>query len=187
MKNKLIIISGPSGAGEDSVIRGLIERGLLIERVITTLTRLMRPGEKQGSPYYFISADEFKKMLKEDKFVEWAMVYNDYRGCTYEELERVKQTGKIGIWKIDYQGIKTVKEKLKGIVAIYIKPPSLEIAIKRIRKRKQDSEQEIQRRINFMQAWLNPENDKLYDYIVVNEENKLDETVDKVASIIEQV
>lgn len=166
------------------MIKGLIERGLPIERVVTTVTRLMRPGEAQGRPYYFISINEFKEMIKADRFVEWAKVYGDYRGCSFDELERVEKSGKVGIWKVDYQGVKTVKEKIKDVVAIYIKPPSLEVSVKRIKKRKLDSEEEIKKRMAYVRDWLREENDKLYDYIVVNKEGRLDETVDKVVEII---
>jgi guanylate kinase len=186
MKNKLIIISGPSGAGEDSVIRGLINKGLAIERVITTVTRPMREGESQGNPYYFISIPEFKKMIKAGTFVEWARVYDDYRGCTFEELERVKKSNRIGIWKIDYQGVKTAKKRIKGVVSIYIKPPSLETSIERIKKRKLDSEHEIKRRIAFVRDWLRPGNDEVYDYILINKEGKLGETIEGALKIIKQ-
>ncbi|MFH1900148.1 MAG: guanylate kinase [Patescibacteria group bacterium] len=181
---KIIIISGPSGAGEDSVIKGLFKSDLKFVRVVTTITREPRGREKEGSPYYFISSEKFKKMIQNNKFVEWAQVYGDYRGCTVEELERVIKSGKIGIWKIDYQGVKTVKKKLRDVLAIYIKPPSFEAAVDRIKRRKEDSDAEIAKRIEFTKKWLQSKNDKIYDYAVINEEGELDKTVEEVQKII---
>ena len=98
--NNLFIISGPSGAGEDSIIEGL-KSHFPIERVITTTSRPMRPGDSNGNPYYFISKEEFKKRIEEEKFFEWAQEYNDnYYGVTHEEINRVIDSNKIGIWKI---------------------------------------------------------------------------------------
>ena len=183
-KNKLIVISGPSGAGEDSVIKGLVRRGLPIERVITTVTRSIRHGEAQGRPYYFISALEFRKMIERNEFVEWAVVYGDYRGCTYRELKRVRDSGKIGIWKMDTQGAITAKKKVENVVSIYIKPPSLKVAVARIKRRGRDTEKEIEQRKKYIIEYLKPENDKKFDYVVVNKEGKLDETIEAVLKII---
>ena len=94
MKN-VFIISGPSGAGEDSIIEGLRER-FPIERIITTTTREMRSGESQGNPYYFISKEEFERKIQEKGFVEYALQYNgNLYGVTKEEIERVGKSGKL--------------------------------------------------------------------------------------------
>ncbi|HRY63185.1 MAG TPA: hypothetical protein P5267_01080 [Patescibacteria group bacterium] len=185
-KGKIFIISGISGSGQDSVIEGLMERGMPIERVVTTTTRLARRGETNGKQYYFISVEEFKKKLADNEFVEWAIVFGNYNGCTYKELERIKATGRIGIWRIDIQGVVTVKSKMPEIVAICIKPPSLEVAIERRKKRGLESEEVLGKRIEEMREHFKPENDSKYDFIVVNEEGKLDETVEKVKRIIEE-
>lgn len=185
-KRKIIVISGPSGSGQDSVIEGLAKRGIKIERVITTVTRKPRAGERQGKPYYFISAEEFQKKLANNEFAEWAMVYGDYRGCTWEELKRVRGSGKLGMWKMDAQGAVAVKKKMPEVITIYIKPPSAEAAIQRIRARGLDSEDEIQKRRALIEEYLKPENDKKFDYVVVNYEGKLGEAVGEVIGIIEK-
>jgi len=185
-KGKIIIISGISGSGQDSVIEGLVDKGLPIERVVTTITRNPRQGEAQGKPYYFISAEKFKEKLANNEFVEWAMVYGNYYGCTYQEIERVKATGKIGIWRIDMQGVVTVKNKMPEVITICIKPPSLKVAIERVRRRGLDSEEVLQKRVEKMREHFKSENDSNYDFIMVNEEGKLDETVEKVKKIIEE-
>src|SRR3990172_1453634 len=122
-KNNIIIISGPSGAGEDSIIVG-IKKILPIERVITTTCRNIRNNESQGDPYYFISKDEFLDGIKKNKFFEWAEQYNkNLYGVTYDEIERVKNCGKTGIWKIEYQGVLKAIKMMPEITAILINAP----------------------------------------------------------------
>ena len=181
--SKIFIISGPSGAGEDSVIEGL-QKHFEIERVVTSTTRPMRPGESQGKPYHFLSREEFEKKIKNNELAEWAEEYNNnLYGVTKKELERVANSGRIGIWKIEYKGVMSVKEKFPEIKSIYIAPPSLEVLRERIRRRNPDiSEEYIRERMDYTREWIKHED--IYDYKVVNEEGKLEETIEKVAEII---
>lgn len=185
-KNKIVVIFGTSGSGQDSVIKGLIDSGLRAERVITTVSRPMRPSESQGKPYYFISEEEFKKLIEDDKLIEWDHHYSGYYGCTYEEYERVSKLPKAILWKTDMRGAVTIKEKFPQVFTIYVKPPSLEIALERLRKRGQETEEVIQKRAKEIREYLNPENDEKFDFVVVNEEGKLNETVEEVKGIIEK-
>ena len=103
MSNNIFIISGPSGAGEDSIINEL-EKIFPIERVITTTTREMRLGEFQKNPYYFITKKEFAKGVEKNIFFEYAQEYNsNYYGVSYNEIKRVQACGRAGIWKIEYK------------------------------------------------------------------------------------
>lgn len=183
MGNNIFIISGPSGAGEDSIIDGL-KNLLPVERVITTTTRQMRTGEKPGQPYYFISQSEFSKKITEKKFLEFAKEYNDnYYGVTFDEMARIKQSGKIGIWKIEYKGVMTAKKLMPEIIAIFINAP-LDILEKRIRRRDNVTEKFIQERLRYTREWL--KHLDIYDYVVENEEGKLDQTINRVADIIKK-
>jgi guanylate kinase len=183
-KNTIFIISGPSGAGEDSIINGL-EKTFPIERVVTTTTRKMRAGESEGKPYYFIPGDEFKKRLAEGRFAEHAQQYNgNLYGVSREELERVQNSGKIGIWKIEYKGVMTVKKEYPKIVAIFINAPSLEILESRIRRRDNVTDEYINERMAYTKEWL--KHTGIYDYTVINEEGRLDEAINKVAEIIKK-
>jgi len=184
-KSNIFIISGPSGAGEDSVINGL-EKIFPLERVITTTTRKMRPGESQGNPYYFISTKEFLAKKNTNDFAEYAQEYNgNWYGVTKEELNRVARSGKIGIWKIEYKGVITAKQKFPEIKSIYIAAPSLEILEQRIRRRDSNvTNQYIKERMEYTKEWMRHEN--IYDYKVINEEGKLNETIQKVAKIIKE-
>lgn len=182
-KNNIFIISGPSGAGEDSIIDGL-KKTAPIERVVTTTTRTMRPGEKSGREYYFISHDDFVKLIEEKKLFEYAKEYNDnYYGVTYDEINRVKNSGKIGIWKIEYKGVVTAKKLIPGIIAIFINAP-LKILEKRIRRRDNVSEEFIKNRLEYTKEWLRHLD--IYDYVVENEEGKLNQTISRVSKIIKK-
>lgn len=182
MKN-IFIISGPSGAGEDSVIEGL-EKLLPIERVVTTRSRAMRPGESQGHPYYFISESEFRERIAAGDFIEYAQQYNNqWAGVTRQEIERVAHTERIGIWKIEYQGVITAKRLFPGIVAILILAP-LDILEARIRRRDNPNEDMLRERMDYTREWL--KHADIYDYQVDNREGKLDETIQEVKAIIEQ-
>jgi len=182
-KSNIFIISGPSGAGEDSIIRGL-EKIMPIEKVVTTTTRQMRPRESQGKPYYFISPEEFAAKKSNNEFAECAREYNgNWYGVTKEELDRVAKSGKIGTWKIEYKGVITAKHIFPEIKSIYIAPPSLEILEQRIRRRdKNISEEYLKERMGYTRKWIEYEN--IYDYKVINEEGKLDKAIQEVAEII---
>ncbi len=179
----IFILSGPSGAGEDSIIGGLGDY-FELERVITTTTRAMRKGESQGSPYYFISVAEFKEKIKNNQLAEYAQEYNNnFYGVTKKELKRVAQENKIGIWKIEYKGVMTVKKKFPEIKSIYITAPSLAILRQRILRRDPNvNEKYLEERMQYTQEWMKHE--AIYDYKVVNEEGKLDMAIKEVAQII---
>ena len=180
-KNKLFIISGPSGAGEDSVIEGL-KKFIPIERVVTTTTRKKRSDVFAEDPYYFISKEEFEKGIAENKFFEYAKEYNNqFYGVTKKEIERVIESGKIGIWKIEYKGVMTMKKLMPEIISIFITVSSLEILRQRLLKRSA-SKEFIQERIVYTKEWLKHKD--IYDYEVINHEGKLDETVEEVKGII---
>lgn len=184
MKNNIFIVSGPSGAGEDSIIEGL-KKYFPIERVITTTTRQMRPGESEGDPYYFISKEEFQKGIENGDFIEHAEEYNEnLYGVTKKEFERVKSSGKVGIWKIEYKGVINAKKMFPEIVAIFVMAPSIEILEDRIRRRGSFSEDYIKERTEYTRKWLKHKD--IYNYTVINEENKLDEAIEKTAEIIKK-
>ena len=179
----IFILSGPSGAGEDSIIDGL-ENILPIERVITTVTRAPRTGESDGHPYYFISLENFQQKIARGEMAEYAQQYNgNFYGVTKEELERIAKLKKIGIWKIDYKGVETAKKMFPDIIAIFITAP-LEILEQRIRTRDHLTETYITERMEYTKEWLN--HTDIYDYTVENAQGKLNEAVEQVAAIIKK-
>lgn len=180
--NKIFVIFGPSGSGQDSVIEG-VQKKIPCNRVITTVTRKMRKGEKQGKPYYFISVEKFKKLLQQKAFVEWARVYGDYRGCEKKEIRRLLKLNKPAIWKVDWQGAIAVKKSFPGSVVFFIKPPSLVALKERLKKRGLDSPNMIKDR--WMKIIENIKNAE-YDYAIVNREGKLQDAVKKIEKIIRE-
>jgi guanylate kinase len=184
MKNNIFIISGPSGAGEDSVIKG-IKKVLPIEKIVTTTTREKRPGEKEGVDYYFIDKKTFKEKIKKNEFYEWAKEYNNNNyGVSKQEIKRLKKSKNIVIWKIEYKGVISAKKLIPEIKAILINAPE-KILIKRIKNRNKNvSNDFIKERIAYNKEWL--KNKHIYDYEVINREGKLDETIEKVVNIIKK-
>lgn len=178
--SNIFILSGPAGAGEDSVIKKL-KNFIDFDKVVTTTTRAMRPEDKEGVSYYFVSQEEFKRGIAENKFFEYALEDNgNYYGGTYEELERVKKSERPVIWKVEYQGVIAGKKILPEAKSIFIYIP-FDMIEKRLRVRG-ESEEVIKSRLKYARGWY--ENEAIFDYKVVNEEGKLDETVKKVAEII---
>ncbi|PID51877.1 MAG: guanylate kinase [Candidatus Moraniibacteriota bacterium] len=180
----IFIISGPSGAGEDSIINELKKR-MNVRTIVTTTTRDMRSGESEGKPYYFVSIKKFKNLIKEDGFVEWAQQYNgQYYGVTKQEFADIVAEGKIGLWKIEYKGVQTAKKKFPHIIAILIMAESLDVLEKRIRNRSKVTEEYVQERMKYTKEWL--KHTDVYDYHVINRQNKLFEAVEEVENIIKK-
>lgn len=184
--SSIFIVSGPSGAGEDSVIDGLAKL-TPIERIITTTTRQPRVGEKDGSPYYFLSQEAFEQGIARGEFIEYAKQYNgNLYGVTRKEFERVANSGKVGIWKIEYQGVMSVKKTFPEITSILITVPSLDILEQRIRRRDGAvSEAYIKERMDYTREWL--KHSDIYDYSVINEEGHLDTAIENVRDIITRI
>jgi len=180
--NNIVIISGPSGAGEDSVIEGL-RAHTTINRIITTTTRQPREEESDGNPYYFISEEAFRKKIESDEMVEWAEQYNgNLYGVTKEELQRVNDLEGLGIWKIEYKGVMTAREKFPEILNIFIMAESLEVLEQRIRKRSDVTDEFIADRMEYTKEWLQHED--IYDYKVVNKQGLLGEAISEVVDIL---
>lgn len=180
-KSNIFIISGPSGVGKNTLIEGL-RKYLSIERVITTSTRPMRPENSQGNPYYFISREEFISRREKGEFIEWAEQYNgNLYGVTREEVELIKESGKIGIWEVEWQGVIAIKKIYPKIPAIFLNAP-MDVLEKRIRRRDDATEKYVKERMEYTKKWM--KRTDIYDYVVVNEEGKLDEAVKEVVEII---
>lgn len=183
IKNNIFIISGPSGAGKDAVISGL-KKILPSRQLITTTSRSKRPGERQGQPYYFITKNEFKKRIKQNEFFEYDKHYDNYYGLTHKEINKTKKNKKIYFWQAEYKGVLTVKKLRPDIIAIFINSP-FEILKKRIQERKgKINKKSFGQRIKDIKAWL--KHLDIYDYVVINEQGKLDQTIAKVAKIIKK-
>lgn len=142
-KGRLVIITGPSGVGKDSVIEEL-QRQLHIQRVRTTTSRPQRPHDR---PYTHVRRDQFRRMIAQGKFVEWAKVYGQYYGTTRNALRRALRASGIAVLANDPQGARTMQRQYPEALTIFLKPPSLRSLASRLRQRKQDSPDAIRRRL----------------------------------------
>ncbi len=178
---KIFLISSPSGGGEDSVIEGL-KKHINFNRVITIVTRPKLKGEKMGKPYYFVNEKHFQKLIKTKRLIEWARVYGNFRGCTKNEIARLLKKSKPIIWKVDWQGVVTIKKLFPESISIFIAPPSYQALEKRLIARGPASIEDIKKRKKFTQHWLTKKH--IYDHIIQNPDGELKETVKKISSVI---
>lgn len=135
MTEKLIIVAAPSGAGKNTFIDKALGLFPMLRDVTTFTTREMRKGESEGEPYHFVSEKEFKKLIAQEFFVEWANVHIYYYGTPWDELRWNWARKRAVIMDLDVQGAQTFREKFPQCLTVFIKPPSLEILKDRILKR----------------------------------------------------
>ena len=180
----VVVISGPSGVGKDVMIERMIESVRLgFHFTVSATTREARPGEVEGVNHYFVSVDAFVNLIASDDLLEWAMVYGNYYGVPKQQLREALSAGKHVIVRVDVQGAKRISEIIPQALLIFIVPPSLEVLRSHLENRGVDSEEEMKKRLAAASEEINQAS--LFDYTVTNEENKLDETVEKVVEIIE--
>jgi len=180
----VVVISGPSGVGKDVMIERMIESVRLgFHFTVSATTREARPGEVEGVNHYFVSVDAFVNLIASDDLLEWAMVYGNYYGVPKQQLREALSAGKHVIVRVDVQGAKRITEIIPQALLIFIVPPSLEVLRSHLENRGVDSEEEMKKRLAAASEEINQAS--LFDYTVTNEENKLDETVEKVVEIIE--
>jgi guanylate kinase len=178
----LAIISGPSGAGKDSVVKRMRELNYPFHFVVTTTDRPPRPGEVNGLDYHFVSTATFDKMIANDELFEHAVVYGQHKGIPKAQVREALSSGMDVIMRLDVQGAATVRRLVPEALAIFLVPPSIEILIDRLRRRGGDSRDQILRRLDSVVEEIRCI--KEFDYVVVNREGRLDETVKQIAAII---
>lgn len=179
----LIVISGPSGVGKDSVVLRMKERGMLFHFVVTANTRPKRDDEVHGVDYFFVSKEEFARMIEEDELIEYASVYSDYKGIPKQQVREALASGKDVIMRLDVQGAETVRKLAPEALLIFITTESEEELVGRLKARKTETDEELALRIATARKEL--KRVEAFDYVVINHENKLDETVDSVGAIID--
>ncbi len=179
----LIVISGPSGAGKDTVMQRMQERGLPFLFVVTATTRPMRPGEVNGRDYFFVSKEEFARMINEDELIEHAIVYGDYKGIPKQQVREALESGKDVVMRIDVQGAETVRKMAPEALMIFISTESEAELVQRLQTRKTETADSLAIRIATARKEL--KRVQAFDYMIVNRDFHLDETVDIIRAIIE--
>jgi guanylate kinase len=179
----LIVISGPSGAGKDTVLQRMKERELPFHFVVTATTRPKRANEEHGRDYFFVSKDEFARMIDDDELIEWAIVYSDYKGIPKQGVREALKSGKDVVMRIDVQGAETVRKLAPDAVLIFITVENEQELVRRLSERKTETSDSLALRIATAKQEL--KRIDAFDYVVLNRDFHLDETVEAIRAIIQ--
>ncbi len=180
----LIVISGPSGVGKDTIARNLIDRKPdSFYFVVTATTRPPREGEVNGRDYFFVSTDEFARMIEQNELLEYAIVYNDYKGVPKQQIREALASGRDVIMRVDVQGAATIRKLVPNAVFIFLIAESEEAMVKRLRERKSETAEGLQLRV----ATARQEMKRLcdFDYCVVNADKEQERSVESILAIME--
>ena len=178
----LLVLSGPSGVGKDAVLERMKERRLPLRYVTTVTTRAQRPREVEGKDYFFTSQAEFKELIDQNELLEYAEVYGNFYGVPKAPVREALRGGHNAVVKVDVQGAATIKKIAPEGVFVFLLPPSLEELTKRLSRRLTESPQTLKRRLETAPEELRQLG--MFDYFVVNHEDKIDQAVDEIAAII---
>ena len=179
-KPLVYIISAPSGSGKSTLVNELLKKVSDLEFSISYTTRAPRGSEVDGRQYYFVSRAEFEKMIAEDAFLEYAEVFGNYYGTARCFLQKAEQNGRDLLLDIDVQGAKQIQDKVPEATSIFILPPNRKILEERLRKRSEDREEVIQRRLDT--ATREIENYERYNYILINDQ--LEDSIKLLRAIV---
>jgi len=182
MSGLLVIMSSPSGGGKTTIIQKILAQyPEKFTYSISATTRKMRPGEKDGIDYYFLSAQEFQEAIENSRFLEWEEVHGYLYGTPLAPIEKLAASGKHVFLDIDVNGALQVKKKYPGqAITIFIAPPSTEELVRRLKNRKTESQGEINRRLTRLPMEM--EKSALFDFTIVNE--NADHSAHEVLSIL---
>lgn len=178
----LIVISGPSGAGKDTIIDCMRQRNQAFHFVVTMTTRRQRDDEVHGRDYFFVSHDQFAEMIEKGELLEYAIVYNDYKGIPKEQVRQALLSGKDVVMRLDVQGAETIRGLCPDALLIFITVKDEAELEKRLKQRKSETPEGYKLRTAMARQEMNRV--KAFDYVVINQGGCLDETVDTVLAII---
>ena len=182
MNKKLFVISGSSGVGKGTVLKGFLENNPDFRLSISCTTRGKREGEEHGVNYFFLTQDEFKNCIANDEFLEWAEFSGNHYGTKKAFVEECLNNGENLILEIDTKGALQVKKQMPEAVLIFICPPSLEALEKRLRGRHTEDEATIQKRMNEVKQEL--DRAEVFDYKIVNDD--LQRAINELKQIVEK-
>jgi guanylate kinase len=178
----LVILSGPSGVGKDSVLLALKKRDTPLHFVVTATTRPPRPEERDGVDYFFVSLEEFERMIAEDELLEYAVVYNQYKGVPKAQIRAAFESGKDVILRVDVQGAARLRSLYPEAVLIFLIPTSQEEWLERLKHRNTETPENLFLRLQTARHELDCLS--MFDYIVLNAHDQLEQAVDNIISII---
>jgi guanylate kinase len=179
-KPLVYIVSAPSGSGKSTLVNELLKKVSDLEFSISYTTRAPRGSEVNGRQYFFVSRPDFEKMIEEGAFLEYAEVFGNYYGTARRFLREAEEHGRDLLLDIDVQGAKQIQDKLPDACSIFILPPDRKTLEERLRKRSEDREEVIQRRLDA--ATREIENYRRYNYILINDQ--LEDSIKLLRAIV---
>ncbi len=179
----LVVISGPSGVGKDTVLDHMKQRGLPFHFVVTATTRPIRPGEIEGEDYFFVEEQEFLDMIDRGELIEHALVYNDHKGVPRQQIREAMDSGQDVVMRVDVQGAKTIRALAPQALMIFLTAGDEEALERRLRKRRTESEADLQLRLATAKEELGYL--EVFDYAVLNADSQVEVAVDTILAIIE--
>ncbi|MFC2068127.1 guanylate kinase [Chloroflexota bacterium] len=181
-KPLLIVLSGPSGVGKDAVLNRLRESQSPFEYVTTVTTRPKRTTERDKIDYHFISLSKFHEMLENTELLEWANVYGHWYGVPKQPVKQALDKGRDVMLKVDIQGVANIKRILPQAIFIFMAPPSAEELTIRLQLRHTETSPDLALRIKTAKEEMKQVS--LFDYLVINKQDKINQTVTNIEAII---
>lgn len=178
----LIVISGPSGVGKDSVLAILKDNTPNLQFITTLTTRQPRPGEVDGRDYTFVSQKKFNELKDKNELLEYAQVYGNWYGPPKAAVREALQAGKDAILRVDVQGVKNIRQIAPEAVFIFLAPASLSELAKRLKSRYTETPAELAMRLKVARDEMKQR--KIFDYVVINRQGQLDAAVSEIQAII---
>jgi guanylate kinase len=176
-----VILSAPSGGGKTTIARELLDRRKDVGYSVSCTTRAPRPGERDTHDYYFLTRQEFQRRVEEGDFAEHAEVHGNLYGTLKSEISRVLRSGRHVVMDIDVQGARQFRTAFPGCVTIFVLPPSGDVLLQRLKKRKTENPQQLAARLDSALRELHAVDE--YEYVVVNDELEL--AIRSVSSIVD--
>jgi guanylate kinase len=178
----LVVLSGPSGVGKDSILMRMRDIGFPFHFVVTATSRAQRPGERDGYDYHFVSKARFEEMIARGELLEWAEVYGHYKGIPKSEVVQALQSGRDVILRIDVQGAATIKRLAPDAVFIFLAPGSFDELHNRLQWRRTESPDQMEQRLAMARREMAALD--TFDYVVINREDHLDDAVGQIRNIM---
>ena len=180
----VVVLSGPSGAGKDSVLAAALDRDDRIARVVTAKTRAPRPGEQDGVHHLFLSPEEFDDLRARGGLLEHAEVYGHYSGVPRDQVEQLLAEGKTVVLRTDVQGARTLRAKIPQALLVFLTVPGVDDLERRMRARGGDDEAAMRRRLAVAREEMAEA--ERFDHVIVNGDGGLDAAVDELLAVIDR-
>jgi guanylate kinase len=179
----LIVISGPSGVGKDTIARLLMQQRDRFHFVVTATTRAARPGETHGRDYIFVTQDEFARMIDDGELLEYAVVYDDFKGVPKQQIRDALASGRDVIMRVDVQGAATIRKLVPDAIFVFLLAESESAMVERLKERRSETDESLKLRIATARQEMHRLKD--FDYWVINADGRQDSAVSQILCIVD--